>query len=492
MKRTKREINIIVINFLLYFILFVIWTSLFLFSVFPQYNNITRAKKETQSIYDEIQKVKKEGVSFGDFKKISWVLEKTTYSQEILKALDPEFYTSVFANNTEQNYVDFLDQKEREINSPENVAQREEKKKEISSILPSYSDIYLGEDIGNLSDFSFVNYIERLLETFGISFKEWIGIKSIVLVDEFASKSSESLENNIFYIPLKLTLNGTKEGILKFLYFAENVGSIRLWEEDKIEVFSDFTLSNEAKKFFWRSSLGNRNMYQNQIFDIESIKFDEYIDESYTQRGNKESLKDFIIATQWSRPYNIEIELRFYVKSVENYILKEEVNKFRDSYNLSTIVYWKLLKSKSVSASTRFNAQKTLKYLNEIKKDVNGLTKKLRQGNLNEVYKIAMEYNDIIDTLNSKNGYQYYIVEYLSILWDSLRKAEAVLQNENTSEQEKEKAQSIKSYIESIESTYSSLYRKTNEPNKDYYQRIGTKDVYLIVKDLYYQLNAKK
>ena len=71
----------------------------------------------------------------------------------------------------------------------------------------------------------------------------------MVLIDDFISPNAneKSLETNLFYIPVKLSLTGNKEGIINFLHYVENVGKI--YEEDKdIKIYTDTFLNKNGRK----------------------------------------------------------------------------------------------------------------------------------------------------------------------------------------------------------------------------------------------------
>jgi hypothetical protein len=126
----------------------------------------------------------------------------------VLKNIDKVFYDENLKNSEDPSFMSFLENKKIEINSLESQNILEQREKKIVHILPSYSDTSNIIDESALTDFKFINYIESVIETFGMSHSDSIGIKKLELLDDFISQDEKqnSLETNLFAIPVKLNI----------------------------------------------------------------------------------------------------------------------------------------------------------------------------------------------------------------------------------------------------------------------------------------------
>ncbi|MBT3727038.1 hypothetical protein HOG21_05125 [bacterium] len=70
MKRSKREENSIIINIVFYIVLFAIILFIVVFYLMPKVQQININKTQTISLSNDLEKIKKEGISYEDFKKI--------------------------------------------------------------------------------------------------------------------------------------------------------------------------------------------------------------------------------------------------------------------------------------------------------------------------------------------------------------------------------------------------------------------------------------
>jgi hypothetical protein len=249
MKMTNRQRNSVIIHVFFYTLLLVILLYFLISFFYPKIISLEQKKDETRGLFDSIQMVDKSGITFEEFQALSNSLEKNSYVTEVLKSIEKDFYLENLQNNDFQKFSDFLEAKKRELNSDEVKDILNKRDKKIVHIFPSYSDTYNPTDDDSLTDFKFINYIESLLETFNLSYTDSIGIKNLVLIDYFASQkeNEKSLETNLFYIPVKLTLTGNKEGIINFLHFVENVGKIYLEDKD-IKIYKDTFLNKNGRK----------------------------------------------------------------------------------------------------------------------------------------------------------------------------------------------------------------------------------------------------
>ncbi|MCD5385372.1 hypothetical protein LRZ95_01755, partial [Candidatus Gracilibacteria bacterium] len=238
MKRTTREKNTIIITFIFYFILILGVIGIILFNTIGKISEVEAKKIDTQKLYEELSKIKKEGINFNEFKNISTDNET---DKVILSNITSDFYNKYLKNNGSTDFDTFINKKKKELNSEENTKLIEKNKSQIINVLPIYleNNINIGGD--KLSDLKFVNYIESIVDSFNLSIGGSIGIGNVVLLDEYAvsSNGGDSLESSIFYIPLNITVKGTKSNIIDFLYFIEHVGNIEI-NNNKINVVRDY------------------------------------------------------------------------------------------------------------------------------------------------------------------------------------------------------------------------------------------------------------
>ena len=411
MKMSKRHKNSVIIHLFLYTILLLILIYFSMTFFYSKIMYLEQQKITTKLLYKNIQKIKKDWITFEEFKLSSNNMEKSSYITEVLKNITKDFYLDNLINKDFQKFTDFLEDKKTKLNSEWVKFILDERNEKIAKILPSYSDNYLWKDNTTLTDFKFVNYIESLLETFNLSYSNPIWIKNLVLIEDFVSKNTnpKSLETNIFYIPIKLSLKGKKEWIINFLHYIENVWKIYR-DEDDIKIYNynnkDSFLHKNWKKIVlnWDNNiktienLENYNIYENQIIDIEMIKIDEYINSSNIQ-ANSENFLEFIKNFQWNEKMKIELKLNFYVKWLPFYKLENFIVNTLDKYTILVKDVNLKMKDKKTKPHISQKLEKINLYLKEISKDIVSIKKSLKKKeNLDDLYKKVINYNTIFDS----------------------------------------------------------------------------------------------
>ncbi|MFK7780253.1 MAG: hypothetical protein QM490_03810 [Candidatus Gracilibacteria bacterium] len=402
-KRSKREENSIITHFVFYFVLIVGLAFFLITSIIPEILKIEKDKTATKELYSNIERVSNAGLDFNEFKKFSNSGEKDRVLLEILKNMSEDFYATNLINNTEDSYKEFLEQKIEELSSPKNMAIINDQTKQISTILPTYSipAIDLGGD--SLSDYKFVNYIESILETFGLSTKSSIGINKLKLVEEYmgTNNSGDSLDSNIFYIPLSLVLKGDKAGILDFLYFVENVGNVYI-DNDEIVLSEEygFLSQNGRKKVLeGEKYIPGYNILNHQMIDIEKISMEQHIDSSYIDREEKD-FKDFIIESQGEEIFEINVNLMFYVKGQPAYKTEEFINNVFNKHVATIGLISDTLKDVTLGDSLRRKLIQQNVSLNQMNKEILSIKKALaKKEKIDELYKRAMKLDEIIDPI---------------------------------------------------------------------------------------------
>lgn len=408
MKRTKRQENWIVIHFTFFLILFLGLIFYFISSVFPSIREIEIKKNSSVEIYNSLGKIEKDGLTLWEFKKnvnetvlktMTWSKFDSVYLQEILKELKPNFYNEFFKNNTKLSYDEFISNL-----SSSDTEKLEFKKKQaiIYNILPIYSESFSDEEIETLTDYKFINYIESIWETFNINFNNPIWIKNVVLLDDFSTWIGDSsLETNIYYIPLNLDISWTKKSILEFLYFIENVWNLKI-EEDNIfinnEIDDDF-LSFKNRVLKGQRKTKEYNIFNNQIIDISSIEFTDYIDSSFDNTEKEANLIAYIKNNQWEEEYKVNVSLEFYVKGIPMYKLEEYIKAFLARYLEMNTAVNKELKNTDISWIKR---GKLIKISNTLKqlwsRTINDIEKSLdTKKDIEKVYNQAQEFNKVFD-----------------------------------------------------------------------------------------------
>ena len=401
MKRTTREKNTIIITFIFYFILIlgVIW--IILFNTIWKISEVEAKKIDTQKLYEELSKIKKEWINFNEFKNISTDNET---DKVILSNITSDFYNKYLKNNWSTDFDTFINKKKKELNSEENIKLIEKNKSQIINILPTYSENNINILWDKLSDFEFINYIESIVDSFNLSIWWSIGIWNVVLLDEYAVSSNwwDSLESSIFYIPLNITVKGTKSNIIDFLYFIEHVWNIEI-NNNKINVVRDYknflSVNWFPKILSWDKYIKDYNIFENQITDISKISIPEYIDWSYISRGDKDFV-DFIKKTQWNEEFEVKVNLNFYVKWQPKYEILKFIKSVTNNFKLLNLKVNQLISWNKVKWAKLIDLKKKQNLLKNLNTKVVNINKELRkQKNLEQIYKNAIEINKFIEPL---------------------------------------------------------------------------------------------
>jgi hypothetical protein len=408
MKRSKREENSIIINIVFYIVLFAIILFIVVFYLMPKVQQININKTQTISLSNDLEKIKKEGISYEDFKKIKDKWNNKELLWEILKTIEKDFYNKNFLNENEISYDLFLEKKEEKLNSEESQNKISINNKKISKILPLYSEVWviLWDNDDYLTTFKFINYIESILETFELKTKNPIWISHINILDNYNSYNNQGVvtDSNIYSIPLNLKLSWTKQDILKFLYFIENVWNITVNDDDIILNNKEgILIKNGLIKFLLGDSYWpGYNIFEHQIIDIKNVTFTDYIDSSYENRGEQD-LEEFIMNTQWLDDYDLTVSLEFYIKGLPIIEIENYINNVVEKYKKTLGLVITTLKNTKLKGIERIRLTKQEKSLIEIKKEVFWFKKEMNdKTNIEKVYKRSVEINKIISPIYNK------------------------------------------------------------------------------------------
>jgi len=403
MKRTKREENSIIIHFTFYFVGFIGLIIYFLASILPWMNKIEEGKDSLSKTYTELERVILSWPNFEEFKShISSTSANSNdlYTKEVLDNIDDKFYNNLLVNNSGSiNYSDYLKILEDKYSDRNDY----QKKLNITSnILPYYSEIHTDWKIDVLTDYKFINYIESIIETFNVSSNDPIWIKDLEVAEWYAVNIwDSSLETSIFYIPLDLTVSWTKESILNFIYYIENVWNVNI-NNDNLNVSKnidkDFIwFSNKILK--WQRPVENYNIFNNQIIDIKRLELPEYIDSSFDPLDNNKSVILNVLETQWREKYKAKVSLRFYVKWIPVYILENYIDNVIKKYWESKIDIIKKLSDPNISSQKRNRIMEIQKELVQLwKSKVAEIQKsKVSKVNIDKAYKEAYILDSTLD-----------------------------------------------------------------------------------------------
>ncbi len=403
MERQKREENIIMIHFAFYFVLTIGLLVYLITNILPEILKIEDTKKSTKEIYTNLTRIEKSGLTFDEFKSLNNVWSNSVVVNEILKSMTWDFYANNLVNKKENTYKEFLDIKVKEINSDENKKSVQAKIDKISKVLPPYTDNSIDFSQYALTDYKFVNYVESIIETFNFSTYNSIWISKLTLLGDYAinTGNSESLESNIYYIPLNLVLKWTKSNVIDFLYYIENVGNINV-DNNNININNNFWFlsKNWVKKLLeWDKLTSSYNIFEHQIVDIDKIIFTDYLDSSYLSRWDT-NFRDFIIKTQWNDQYEISVNLMFYVKWQPSYKIVEQINEILSKFVATQWLVNKWLSDPKTDWINRINLTKYNETLKVFSEEVNNMRKELlKKENLEDIYIRAIKIDDAVNPI---------------------------------------------------------------------------------------------
>lgn len=408
MRLSKREENSIIIHFWFYTLLTFLLIYFLSTSIIPQILQIEKKKIEVKQVYENIQRVKNQWISYEEFVTInSWLEWKNDIlTQELLKNMTQDFYIKNLINTSDLTFEEFFKSKQEELNSPESVSMVDDKLNQISQILPSYSTSNINVWTNVLTDYKFINYVESILQTFWLTTTSSIWISNVEKVENYlwSEEETDSLDSSIYFIPLSLEVTWEKSWIIKLLYYIENVWNIKI-VDDKIYLNEDnWFLSINWNKITleWATSKNDYNILENQIIDIDRISMPNYIDSSYKPRKTQEFV-DFLLDNQSSDSFTVSLNLRFYVKWLPLYKVQEYINTILDKYSQTISLLSEKLKNIELDDITRRKYSSQLTTLNLLNKEIAIIRRDMNdKQKLEEVYNNVKNINDIINPIFNK------------------------------------------------------------------------------------------
>lgn len=496
MKRSKRQESSIIIYFSFYFIL-LLGLIIFSFSVlYPKITVIENKKETTKTVFNELNTVSSKWINYWEFNsmKSAWALN--SYQKELLNSVDVNFYTENLENNTDKPYLAFIEEKLQELNNPIEKEKFKKKENQIINLLPPYSESEVNGANNLLSDFKFINYIENLLATFSLEYTNEIGISEIHLVEDFSEKwKKSSLDTDIYYIPLSLSLEGTKYNIINFLYFIEYVWNIKI-EENELNIHNQnndnflyrrvkILLKNDQPNSNNNSSsyIENYNIFENQLIDIQDIEFGEYLDESKEPTIlDTQSIASRVKETQANEKMSIEVSLHFYVKWVQNIKIIDHLKLYVSYFNTTKSLIAKQMWSKDLDTREK-NMMKAMQAdINEMSQTLKWINISIsKQENLNEALKDAANYTNILHTMNWKMWYNIYVSNFINE-YKKLMSDEKI----------KKENQTLYNYLSGLEWDIEGLKQTDAESVDSYKMRLDNKKIFENVIQIQKNIELKK
>lgn len=414
--KSRRQQNTIIMSFIFYiFLILILLISIFSYFI-PQINEIKILKENNNTLSSDYNRINISGQSFSEFR--STFSSKSTsnsnssdeekknleYINSIILEIDKDFYDEVFINTWSGNYDSFLKDLKLFYSSNDDNSKIDL----IQNILPVYSEIIKDVDGVLLSDFMFINYLESIIETFNLSYSNQLWISWLSIVEDFKTSSENSLDTNLYYIPISLNVDWTKANLLDFLYYSYHVWAIEL-KDDNIFIWYNIDEWFENFKELslkWQVKTGSYNIFDNHIYDIESISLKNSIDGDL-RNFNWEDFFTTLKKTQWNDELNLALNLRFYVKSVPNYKLEEYIKWFLLEFSQFKSDVLKKIKSKEVEWYKLQNLKSINEALLQLEKTNIKDLKSTKWKELEDLYKKAYQYKKVIDWY--KNDYNELI-----------------------------------------------------------------------------------
>lgn len=403
---TKINSNYAIQILILHTVVFCVFLGIIIFKVYPSLISVEDQKKELLEKYTWYNKIVQQGLTYDEF-----IEEKnqdsniSEYLNDLIKAIPQSFYDKSIKNTSWGNFLDYMQSKISKIDKQKKDKLIEERDQKLESILPSYSSSI--SSIGgqeNLTDFKFTNYVESILNAFSLTSNDSIWISDIIPVEDYADtsdtkKKQSSLDTNIFYIPLKLSVKWKKSDVIDFLYFIENVGTIKVDKSNQVSFYTDDTFKKNLP-----DSLES-NIFENQIFDIEDLRMPTYLDSRLS--WSDAPLVDYVRQTQGDDMIEMDLQLRFYIRWLPDYLVKKYIKDTLDTYDALSKELDKKVKeldAKQFTTSDEIllvNSVKALDYnLSKYASDVKSAKVSLSKSqDIDTLYRKCQEYVKVFTTI---------------------------------------------------------------------------------------------
>lgn len=411
MKFTPRMKRAAVQSLIINILCITMFLAIIFYFVIPQLQKIESSKTSLMQASSELKELKKQGIPFNTLRVYvkGDKVESDDYTKTVVDNISETLYKEAFTNTWSTNFDQYLLSVEQRVSrvksSPDHVA----KEKALEELIPVYTTFQQE----GLRDYDFINYVERLLYSFNLSSSGEIGIWDIKRLEEDETPVQEeengrvnSLEENIFYIPLEFDVEGQKKDIFDFIHFIENVAGVSI-DEDQMKVYSDSRIKTILEGDTYTPGY---NIYQNQLIDISGISFGVYPDSStfWTQ----EDLYELISWSQARERYTSNVELRFYVSGLPGYRMEtfiagvlDEFDALKQSITKDSIKYTTI--SRNFTLWTQLQALSSLQSLNLLFSSLDVSTKLLRKDlfqktDIEATYTSALELDQRLQKIKSQ------------------------------------------------------------------------------------------
>ena len=400
--------------------------TIWLYYIYPQYIVVKEKKSEFSKIYKKYKTLVEQGMTFDEFNQFhKWTKSKNPLLDNILIDFREDDYKQHFTH-TWSVYKTFLAAK---------ILDAKEKRKQqevtninfkIKEILPEYTSNSSLSD-NSLTDFKFVNHIERLLDRFELSTKDKIWIWNLSEVWGQKSKKWEKqikqnpLDGTIYEWFLQLGLIWEKKNIINFIHYIENVWKINVVDK-KVSILEMDTTRiligdnwKRKKNNFLDMNLDFKkegNIYDELLMEVESLEFSDYLDSSDLPTPDNYTLIQLIKETQGKEKFEINIKLKYYVKGLPTFKIEKFIAAIQKRHTelLKISASWFAYVSKNRSKLKGSKAISTISSLNKINRYLIGIKQEIdlikvwlaKKENIWELYKTAQEFNTVFKIITEK------------------------------------------------------------------------------------------
>ena len=326
MKFTSRMKFALIQRLVINAIFFLILALVYLFYLNWEIENIEIQKERLSERFEYYNKIETDGVDFARMNSLLVETWKTRdrFLKNTIAQLDAQFYTQHFKNTTNENYVSFIREKMREVDEIRSSEIYVSRYETLDSILPVYSPfVRISESDMSTSDF--INYIENLLNTFGIVHRGEIGVRNLEIIESWSnnwntgSNENLSMSENVFSIPVDLNIEWRKWNIVNFIHYLSYVGTVTPdFENNSLIVYDD-----DFFEWFANSAVISHGLNW-QMASIEEITFPLYLDSSASQ-SDVDFTTRIRSGWQYVEAYNIQMSINFYVAGYPQFRINESI-----------------------------------------------------------------------------------------------------------------------------------------------------------------------
>lgn len=315
----------------------VIFAWFYLFSLSWDLQVVQQNKDALKQAYDRYTNMEKNGLSLAELT-ASLPAEKEDQKM-LVQNWGNELYQSVFKNNTNKNYIEFLKEKEAYISELKQTDFIQQRDLKVSKALPIFEEKWDGVP-GTITELEFASYFQRLFRTFWLGYDGEVSFSNMELLKpEDLNNQKNSYTSQIYFNEMTFKLNWEKWDIIDFLYFVENVWNISIVNNEGNEDVSFYTDTVLNRKFYSAYRRDNANIYENMMMEIVNLKMSESLDTSDSPNNIPASMKPSLSYLSYlkssndlSEEINIDVTFRFYVRGIPLYKKESDIRIILDKY----------------------------------------------------------------------------------------------------------------------------------------------------------------